>query len=272
MDNKYKKDDSLPGIVTEIWNNWQQQGGAGPCAHCPRHWSQRSDIPDQSQGDESNSYGMNPWYAEGNYNPDVVVMGEEPGYHDPDPDRNRVGEPFEQTRKDIREVANEDSGSIKRARPLFENLYDNDISIYWTNMTKCNPIQSNDNSDGQSECCGLSEYVEQSYLCDELEELDPIIVISLGGSASKNLLELYDYQLSNFTESTMAGEAISGFHTRDDHTAPFEIATALHPNNWFNHDAIKSKKPEIRANQNRKGIKKSYYGQYGDDLIEWISK
>jgi uracil-DNA glycosylase family 4 len=215
---------------------------------------------------------MHPWFAEGKFNPDIVIMGEEPGYHDPDPDGNRIGKPFEQSRKDIREVANEDSGTLKQVRPLFEVLYDNDIATYWTEMTKCNPIGNNDNLDGQDECCGLSEDVERSYLRDELEELEPEIVVTLGKPASKNLLELYNHKLSDFADSTMSGEPLSGFHTRSNHTARFEIATAFHPTYLFDNSEFQSRKSDIKTQQNQNGVKKPYYGQYGDDLLRWFKK
>jgi uracil-DNA glycosylase len=260
---------SLPNTVAELWENWQQPNGAGPCAQCPRHWSRRSDIPEQ--GEEPNSYEMNPWFAEGDYDPEVVVIGEEPGHHDPNPENNRLGKLFEQTRDDIRGVANEDSGTLDQAKPLFDTLYENNISTYWTNTAKCNPIGDNNNSDGQAECCGLSGDVVRSYLRDELEELEPRIVISLGGSASKNLLALYDDQLSQFADSTMAGEALSGFHPRTDHTAPFEIATAFPPRYCFNNDEFQSRKPDILNPAYDEKVKKSYYHQYAEDLREWLS-
>ncbi|OYR50004.1 uracil-DNA glycosylase family protein [Halorubrum sp. Eb13] len=271
MGDRSETNTSVPSTVTELWSNWQQPNGTGPCADCPRHWSRRSDIPDQSQNSNPNNYGMNPWFAEGDYDPDVVVMAEEPGSHDPRPDDNRLNNRFEQTRRDIREVANEDSETIEKVRPLFDILYDNNIPTYWTNMTKCHPVGSNNNTDGQEECCGLSEEVERSYLRDEIEELDPQIVITLGGPATENLLKLYGRDLSDFAKTTMSGDALSGFHTRNNHTAPFEIATAFHPRYVFNNSEFQSRKNAIMDIQNHDGVKKSYYSQYGNDLMDWLS-
>ncbi|OYR61467.1 hypothetical protein DJ83_07775 [Halorubrum ezzemoulense] len=272
MGDRPNKNGSVPKTVTELWSNWQQPGGAGPCSECPRHWSRRSDIPDQGQNEDPNNYGMKPWFAEGDFSPEVVVMGEEPGSRDPDTKKNQLNSQFKQTRGDIREVA-EDSETIKQVKPLFDALYDSDIPTYWTNMTKCHPIGSNDNAVGQDVCCGLSEKVDRSYLRDELEELEPQIVITVGGPAAKKLLKLYGRQLSDFAKTTMSGDYLSGFHPQSNHNAPFEIATAFHPRYLFNSGEFQSRKSEIQnaqgEEQNR--VKKPYYGQYGDDLVEWIS-
>lgn len=128
MANEYEGESQYPSIITEIWENWRKPGGEGPCKNCPQHWSRRIDIPNEGFDGEPHSYGQHPWYGEGDLDPEVIIVGEEPGWHVPYPNDNKINDEFTQSRPDIRDVA-EGTDSISNIQPSLEHLFDK-ISTY----------------------------------------------------------------------------------------------------------------------------------------------
>lgn len=299
---------SRPEIIDRIWESWQDSGGKGPCADCPQHWSRRVDLPDKGPDGDSNNYGLNPWFGEGHFDPRVVILAEEPGWHKPEPDDNQLSSSFSQTRPCIIDVASE-SNTIVRMKPLFKRLHNERYSTYYTNISKCNALpyrksqkestkqelrelveqgnispeslrfdidekaalddMSEENEKAQSLCCGVDR--DTGFLHDELNALSPEAVISVGKTATKNLLNIYDSsdKLGTFTQTTTSGELPSGINPIEAPNAPFDIVPALHPSLGFNH-ADEQFRESLESVHESGNQKEGYYKQFGADFLQSV--
>jgi uracil-DNA glycosylase len=262
-------ENKVPNILTNIWNNWKAPDGKGPCGECPAHWSRREDLNDESK-QTKHSYGMDPWYGDGSVDADIAIVGREPGPKNPDESDNRIELDFDRS-PDITEVA-KDSASIEELAPLFEAFSESGLELYWTEMKKCNKINGDGsgNADAEDICCGLGE--GRSYLAEELSAIDPDYVVPLGKPATEKILELYDWTggwENNFSEDVCSGSSRSGFNCLSQHSAPFEIIPAAHPDQR----SYNSHWPEkIRNIEHEYSSRGNYYYQFAIDLLEKIGE
>jgi uracil-DNA glycosylase family 4 len=261
--NQMQKNDHVPGILVNIWENWRQPGGRGPCADCPAHWSRRDDIPDDAS-DKNHSYGMDPWYGDGSLDAEIVIVGEEPGTKEADPDDNRTDQKFSRTSQ-VTDVP-DNSGTIRYLDVFFEHLQESNKTAYWTEMKKCNEIADNtdENTRAQEVCCGLDK--GRAYLAEELSTIDPDIVVPLGEPATENLLKLYNLGISwgkDFSTDIANGSAPSGIHKIRSHSAPFDIVPISHPGQGFSNipKSIRNIDGEYESK------KRNYYLQVAKDII-----
>jgi len=110
----------------------------GDCRNCPL-WEKRNHLV----------------YGEGNPNPELVLVGEGPGY-----DEDRTGFPF-----------------VGRAGQLLDRIIAamglTRKDIYICNIVKCRPPGNRDPEPNEIECCG-------KYLNRQLELLKPRMILALG--------------------------------------------------------------------------------------------
>lgn len=122
----------------------------------------------------------------------IVVVGEAPGYGNPDADRWQGG--------NWTGLAYTSRHSGRRVRALFEELdYDAD-NLYFTNAVKCFP------SDGEgSNREPTSEELANcfTHLEDELRTVDPDVVVTTGKHATKTILDHEGVTLDGFVDSVL---------------------------------------------------------------------
>lgn len=251
---------NTPKIIENIWENWRQQGGKGPCNQCPAHWSHRNDI-DGTPGERTFS-PVGPWFGVGSSNPDIVILGEEPG-SDFEDNQNRLVEEHERER-DIMSIV-ENSNSIEQIDTLVEKLLEEGKELYWTQAKKCNELKKGDNYAAQKKCCGIND--SRSYLAEELAAVDPDCVVSLGESATSLLLKVYHHEPTwepHFSAEVTRGPSSSGLRDLDSHSAPFEIIPAPHPGQGFTHISN-----EYVIDHGCSTDRRNYYRQFAIDLVEY---
>ncbi|MDB2245267.1 hypothetical protein PM076_15060 [Halorubrum ezzemoulense] len=282
----------IPKSVTSLWENWQQPNGAGPCAYCPRHWSRRNDISQEHKQTPDNR-GRGPWYAEGDFDADVVILAMEPGTKDTDSGENLNNDlerSFEQATDDIRGVA-QGTGSIERIKPLVNLLHEHNVPAYYTNTAKCNAISESEDhsknvesSDTKDEvhalCCGFDDRSTRTYLYEELEAIDPSVVITLGDDALVNLLKTYGVtDPKPFNEGIIADLLASSHESAlkqiRGYSVPFDVVSTYHPS--YMTDGIPGKlKDEWEAkhgnNQNDWNRFQVCYAQFAHDFYQWYSQ
>lgn len=147
------------------------------CARCPALADSRECI----------SWGTGPLDAS------VLVVGEAPGFGNPDADRWRGGN---WTGK-----AYTSRHSGRRIREMVESVgYGDDA--YFTNAVKCFPA-SEDEPTTNREPTAEERSNCRSHLLTELETIDPIVVLATGKHATTTVLEAEGRELESFLDSVL---------------------------------------------------------------------
>ncbi|OLZ42438.1 uracil-DNA glycosylase [Natrinema saccharevitans] len=147
------------------------------CTRCPRLAESRECI----------SWGTGPPDAS------VVVVGEAPGYGNPEADRWRGGNWTGKA------YTSRHSGRRIR-RILAEVGYGDDA--YYTNAVKCFPADADDPTTNR-EPTPEERAACRSHLLTELEEIDPIVVLATGKHATKTVLAAEGRDLGGFLDSVL---------------------------------------------------------------------
>lgn len=193
--------ESVPQFLQGLYQSWAKGGEGGQeevtingvtvpnyCTDCPAHFTTRSDL-----AYNDGSYGRSLSFAWGSLNPDIVVVGEEPGpIGASDVTESRTATDYSKVkfrhRCDIMELPTSASNSFALTERLFAHL-DSHYDVHFTNAKKCNELPENKLTEGGNDanstakvCCqGNNE--KPGYLADELVTLDPDLVITLGKQA-----------------------------------------------------------------------------------------
>ncbi|MFC4249609.1 uracil-DNA glycosylase family protein [Natribaculum luteum] len=123
----------------------------------------------------------------------VMVVGEAPGYGDPDADRWRGGN---WTGK-----AYTSRHSGRRVRDLLESIgYADDA--YYTNAVKCFPAADDDETTNR-EPTAEERATCRSHLRAELESVSPAVVLATGKHATTTVLEAEGRDLEGFLDSVL---------------------------------------------------------------------
>ncbi|KDE58572.2 uracil-DNA glycosylase [Halostagnicola sp. A56] len=147
------------------------------CARCPALVDSRERI----------SWGT------GSLEADIVVVGEAPGFGDPDTDRWRGGN---WTGK-----AYTSRHSGRRIRSMLERIgYGEDA--YFTNAVKCFPADSDDPTTNR-EPTDEERATCRTHLLTELETVDPDAVLATGKHATATVLEAEGRSLEGFLETVL---------------------------------------------------------------------
>ena len=267
-DSLRSDDDSFPDIVTEIWDNWRDVDGRKSCAKCPSHWSRRPDIPDDAR-ERQHSYGMDPWYGDGSFEADVVVVGQEPGKKQPDESSNKVHQEFQQSNEDIRKVP-EESNSISVLDEFFICFYDSNVSVYWTELMKCNEIYHNENlnEEGRRVCSGIDS--ERSYLKEEVVTTDPEYIVTMKEDVTRNVLSLYNESVDwdNFTSFATSGKNKAGLREieipEEGEVKNLTVVPMIHPVGYPHLDE------KYRSLSGNSGPKRNYFRHFAEELASRI--
>jgi uracil-DNA glycosylase len=259
--------DSTPEILTRIWDNWRTDEGQGPCRGCPAHWSNRADLPGTAEA-RTTTYNAAPWYGVGSINPDIAVLGLEPGtLKDEKIDRKKDLRKlsFEQRRDtDIANVARTGTYTLNSLAPFFEHLTEAGQELYWSQVRKCNELEEGDNGTARDHCCGINGH--DGYLREELDTMDPEYVVVLGEVAFEKTTELYQLnpQWSDvYSREVAKGDSATGLRMLDVGES-FTLIPAPHPGQGWSHlpDEVKE------HNHGYDGKKKNWFKQYAIDLLE----
>lgn len=250
-----------------IWDNWAVEGGRGPCAGCPAHWSNRADLND-SLSSTSSSEGTHPFYGYGDIQDvDVVIMGEEPGKPKSDRSRtNYVGQSFHSVRnEDVTDVPI-GAGSIEDSRLLFDVIAEN-FNTYWTQAKKCNEIDNDEqNSIAEDHCIGKNGC--SGYLRTEMETVDPQYVVTIGKDTHRHLSSVFDIEsLGNeaWSREIASGDSQAGIRTLDVYDGSFIHVPLAHPSYGI---PSYTKKQLNLENEDRLTLTEQYYKYAGEDLVE----
>ena len=150
---------------------------AADCSRCPALADARECI----------SWGT------GDCDADIVVVGEAPGYGNPDAERWRGGN---WTGK-----AYTSRHSGRRIRRMLERLgYDEDA--YYTNAVKCFPADPDDPSTNR-EPTADERATCRTHLLAELETIDPTVVLATGKHATTSVLAAEGRDLEGFLDSVL---------------------------------------------------------------------
>ncbi|WP_226042546.1 uracil-DNA glycosylase [Natrinema sp. DC36] len=131
-------------------------------------------------------------WGTGDLEADVVVVGEAPGYGNPDADRWRGGN---WTGK-----AYTSRHSGRRIRRMIDEIgYGDDA--YYTNAVKCFPASEELTSNREPTPEERANC--RTHLLTELEEIDPTVVLATGKHATKTVLASEDRELEGFIDSVL---------------------------------------------------------------------
>lgn len=248
--------ESVPPFLQAVYQLWANGGKGGQeditindvtvlnnCINCPAHFTARSDL-----AYNDGSYGRSLSFAWGSLDPDIVVVGEEPGPISASEVTETKTEIDYSTasfrhRCDIMELPTSASNSFKLTKKLFRCL-DDQYNVHFTNAKKCNELPEED-SDANSiakRCCQGSN--EQSgYLADEIVSLGPDLIITLGKKAYDPVKRLCQGNLSssvqNFSTEIVTGPEHRATRFRDYHeqiegistqgSTEFTLVPLMHP-------------------------------------------
>jgi uracil-DNA glycosylase family 4 len=150
---------------------------APDCARCPALVESREHI----------SWGTGPLEA------DVVVVGEAPGYGNPETDRWRGG--------NWTGMAYTSRHSGRRIRGMLERLgYGDDA--YYTNAVKCFPADPDDPTTNR-EPTPEERANCRAHLLTELERVEPAVVLATGKHATKTVLAAEERGLGGFIDGVL---------------------------------------------------------------------
>ncbi|MGM0386930.1 uracil-DNA glycosylase [Natrinema limicola] len=131
-------------------------------------------------------------WGTGDHDADIVVVGEAPGYGNPDAERWRGGN---WTGK-----AYTSRHSGRRIRRMLEQLgYDD---AYYTNAVKCFPADPDDSTTNR-EPTDAERATCRTHLLTELEVIEPTVVLATGKHATASVLAAEDRELEGFLDSVL---------------------------------------------------------------------
>ncbi|WP_226004764.1 uracil-DNA glycosylase [Natrinema salinisoli] len=132
-------------------------------------------------------------WGTGDLDADVVVVGEAPGYGNPEADRwqggNWTGKAY----------TSRHSG--RRIRRMVDDVGYGDDS-YYTNAVKCFPADPEDPTSNR-EPTPEERATCRTHLLTELESIDPSVVLATGKHATKTVLAAEDRDLEGFLDSVL---------------------------------------------------------------------
>lgn len=276
MSQDFTESDTMTFCET-LWENWVVEGGAGPCAGCPAHWSIRTDFPGDPDT-RTSSYGHRPFYGDGSLTDvDVVIYGHEPGKasipDNTDPDDDRTTESFADVRNSDVTTVPDRAGTIELAEPLFEIL-DEHFGVYWSQMKKCNEYHyeaagiepDGRNRDAERQCVGLDGHT--GYLEQELKAVDPRYVITLGKRPHQLFTSVFEVEDpdASFSQGVALGDHPSGLRTLSVTGERYTYVPTGHPSRGVHHQTTDQLDIELGVDSTKT---RGYYEQFARDLVEY---
>lgn len=125
------------------------------CHHCPLASQGRTQVV----------------FGDGNPNADVVFIGEGPGFYE-----DKQGKPFV-------------GAAGKLLTQLLESIGLSREDVYITNVVKCRPPKNRDPKPEEIEAC------TSRYLYEQIKEIKPAVIATLGRFASAVILEIKDVSM-----------------------------------------------------------------------------
>lgn len=164
---------------------------AADCRECPALVDDRECI----------SWGNGPLDA------NLVVIGEAPGYGDPDADRWRGG--------NWTGMAYTSRHSGRRIRELLADAGYGHDECYFTNAVKCFPAADTapDEAPTNREPTAEERVNCRPYLLAEIEQVDPLAVVTTGKHATKSVLAAEGRDLDGFLDSVLDPVPCPGLET-----------------------------------------------------------
>jgi len=272
-----------PEIFTTLLENWQAaDGGDDRCQGCPAHWSTREDdgYPGEP-GQRSSTHGHRPNYLKGSLDPDILVLGQEPGPPDgPAGDTNHLESDIEDIadRFEPPETSKESKkGAIEYAEGSFCKINCSEYDGHFSQVMKCNEVKNGDMERARNQCCGIG--CREGYLYDEIAALRPDYVITLGKTAWQKLRALYDIERlgpDSFTDELSTKEKADGLcsdpefevllrcrHT-DNIADGATVFPAPHPIPYAAHHVYDELDGDFTT--------KEYFEAFGNDVVEYMKK
>jgi uracil-DNA glycosylase len=166
----------LADELERIWGNWRNN--QDQCNGCPHYGAGGGDAPFYGVGSVSNDT-------------EVIIVGKEPGQGDDPTDADDI----------VRYIQSEYPGNFRDHRSkriestgMYEEYSNNltaliallrvrDIKFYFTNLKKCRETDDGKTQEAISAC--------SEYLFREIEALDPSVIVTLGGEATKSVYDKY---------------------------------------------------------------------------------
>jgi DNA polymerase len=152
---------------------------AADCRRCPA----------LVEGRECISWGNGPLDA------DLVVVGEAPGYGDPDADPWRGG--------NWTGMAYTSRHSGRRIRELLAEAGYGHRNCYFTNAVKCFPPDPDEPTTNREPTAGERANC-RPYLREEIETVDPRAVVTTGKHATQSVLAMADRDLDGFLDAVLS--------------------------------------------------------------------
>jgi uracil-DNA glycosylase len=199
---------ATPPEVSNIWKQWHPDNGGfeGNCAECPLR-------------DERGC--RDPFYGNGEFNQDgtvdVMLVAESPGGANqadgPNKKSDLVG-PDEFENRRFQSIADSFAGNSPYAQEISRILQEeNDYSTYFTNVAKCNLLQTPDDGNSWLPAEVIKEnapvesvdklneeakHVCENYLVDEIQALSPSVIVAFGdGKSVGPVYDLFDLSISS---------------------------------------------------------------------------
>lgn len=125
------------------------------------------------------------------FNPEIVLVAREPGEPTiPDEeDENRRSESLEEVRQ--KNITDAVWGTVEHALHLFKQVENSSFKSYFTQIRKCNTLDSKKDRQARNQCSGAGgDYT--GYLCQEIQSLDPDLVVTLTTKRQNQLCKVFD--------------------------------------------------------------------------------
>lgn len=273
-DSNAQSDSDIPAILNTIWENWRVPGGSGTCEGCAANWQNRTDI-EGTEGERNGVVGIAPYYGIGSLNPNVVILGREPGPIKNKQDRKNLdftSVSFEdQYEPELTNAASPETRNLKFIRPMLKKISRSPYNGYFSQLRKCHQYPNGSDIDEnqiRNQCCGLDPDYD-GYLESELSSLEPELVIPLSRATSEKLLELYQISVPwknrsvSFSEFSINGIHESGFNPIDHQDLPFSVAPTAHPSMGWSH---------VSNGLSERGIdsKQEHYASLGEAIVSFL--
>lgn len=248
-----------PPILKELWNNWRQDnGGAGRCAGCPAHWSVRNDFTGIA-GERTSSFQHRPSCGGGSFEPDILIVAREPGTPRADDlNQNRRKDSFEEARNES--ILDSPGGTVKYAMPLFEQIEASRFAGAFTQIRKCNEMESGNNARARRQCAGTADDCS-GYLAEEVKALAPDYIVTLTTEGQAEFCDVFDLPRYD-TEEMSLGSRPSGLRAESQEEFGFTWFPAPHPD------------PRAASQvYNRLDMSfdtREYYGALAEDILNYI--
>ncbi|WP_336001055.1 uracil-DNA glycosylase [Halorientalis halophila] len=145
-------------------------------------------CPALVEGRECISWGNGPLDA------DLVVVGEAPGYGDPDADRWRGG--------NWTGLAYTSRHSGRRVRDLLADAGYGHENCYFTNAVKCFPADPEDPTTNREPTAEERENC-RPYLREEIETVAPSVVVTTGTHATQSVFAMAGHEVDGFLDAVL---------------------------------------------------------------------